>query len=174
MIYLDSAASSAPLDFSAETINRSFPGYINPSASYKSALAMRQYIHEVRKLCADALGAERTQVFFTSGATESNNVLIHGLRPEHKKKNVIVSSPAEHASVYEPLRDKNVRWLPPSQKGYYTWEDIEPHLSSDVYLLILIHVNNETGMTNDIAGIGTRLKKNTRIYIFIQTVRSHF
>ncbi|MCH2104254.1 MAG: aminotransferase class V-fold PLP-dependent enzyme [Planctomycetes bacterium] len=103
------------------------------------------------------VGAERDEVLFTSGATESNNIAILGLFEEGERsgRKHIISSPLEHKAVLEPLealesRGFEVELLAADDRGWTDPEALQSALRPDTLLVSLMHVNNETGIRQPI------------------------
>lgn len=93
MIYLDNAATTSITPLVWKTIEPYLKtNFSNPSAIYSSGRQVRQAIEKARKQVADAIGASPLQIFFTSGATESNNIVCRQF--DH-----VICSNIEHASV---------------------------------------------------------------------------
>ena len=110
-------------------------------------------VENARRQVADLLGAKPEEVFFTSGATESNNIAILGLQAHAEKtgRKHIISTTVEHKAVLEPLaRMKNlgfdVELAPVTRGGYVEPESIERLLRPDTLLVSVMHANNETGV----------------------------
>jgi cysteine desulfurase len=113
---------------------------------------------------AKAVGADREEVIFTSGATESNNLAILGLAAfgENSGRRHIISTQLEHKAVLEPLdmlrqRGFEVTLLPPESGGYVDPDCVQRALRADTLLVSAMQVNNETGVTQPITDICTRL-----------------
>jgi len=121
-------------------------------------------IQNARDQVANAVGADREEVIFTSGATESNNLAILGLAAfgENSGKRHIISTEIEHKAVLEPLtflrqRGFEVTLLPPEQGGYVDPDRLMGALRSDTLLVSVMQVNNETGIIQPITEICNRL-----------------
>mgnify|MGYP002621407765 CR=1 FL=1 len=109
------------------------------------------------------------KVIFTSGGTESNNMafrLVDGSRPLCMN---IITSATEHKSVLEPAkatRNSKLRLLRPGRKGYISADDIKPEEIPAFTLVSLMHMNNETGMINEVYKIGDRLRQFSDLDVF--------
>ena len=102
-IYFDNAATT---QISSEVLNKMMPylteEYFNPSSLYSRAQEVKNAIEEARKNVAEALGADSNEIYFTSGATESNNWAINLIVEQNKKNSApyhIITSKIEHPSV---------------------------------------------------------------------------
>lgn len=151
-IYLDNAATT-PLDpqvIDAMTeAMREVHG--NPSSIHADGRKARTYIEEARKTVAHAIGASLGEVFFTSGGTESSNMVLKGAVRDLGIKQII-SSPIEHHCVLhsvERLQKEGVRvdFLTLSPTGQISLKELEQLLSeaTEPVLVSLMHANNEVG-----------------------------
>ncbi len=157
MIYLDNAATTAACDSAISALGKyAGEAFFNPSAGYAPALEVRSALDKAAEEFADLLGAEKSEIIFTSCATESNNYAFEcGIK--NKKGNVVVSA-GEHASVYESAmrlksRGVDVRFAPLSEKGNVTEEGLKTVVDKNTAFVSLIHVSNETGVINDISSL---------------------
>jgi cysteine desulfurase len=101
-IYFDYAAAT-PLD--SEVLSAMKPyfseKFYNPSATYLSSKAIRQDLSMAREVVAGWLGSRPSEVYFTAGATEANNLAIAGIMAQYPKGEVLVSA-IEHDSIVAP------------------------------------------------------------------------
>jgi cysteine desulfurase len=113
----------------------------------------REAVESARDRVAAVVSASRGDVFFTSGATESNNLAILGLY-EHGRatgRTHIVTTRIEHHAVIEPVtelerRGFTVTWLDPEPGGWVKPEAVADALRSETLLVSVMHANNETGV----------------------------
>ena len=100
MIYLDYNATTPVLP---EVLEAMMPYFTtewgNPSSTYKFGYKIKTAIERAREQVADLIGADPTEIIFTSCATESNNAAIHAALKANPDKRHIVTSPVEHSSV---------------------------------------------------------------------------
>lgn len=114
-------------------------------------------VHHARDQIGRVVNVKRHEVYFTSGATESNNLAILGLA-EHGRntgKMHIVSSAIEHKAVLEPLQRLQsmgfeVSLIEPQRDGCVSSQKMIDSIRTDTLLVSLMHVNNETGMIQPI------------------------
>ena len=144
-IYLDHAAAT-PVDELVVAAMQPFltDQFYNPSAIYLAAKAARHSLEDARHGVAMALGARSGEIVFTAGATEANNIAIHGVMRQHKGAKVLVSS-IEHLAVLEPAKLYNCTVLPCSEKGVISVDDVRSALADDVALVSVMYANNEIG-----------------------------
>ena len=163
LIYFDSAGSYPILPEALDAITsalQDYPG--NPSATHLAGESAAEHCESVRENLAEAIGANPSEVVFTSGATESNNLALKGhfSRPESRSKRHLVVSALEHkcilaiADYLERCEGVDVSLVMPDQHGVITSEAVAKHLRPDTSLVSIMHVNNELGTVNPLANIG--------------------
>jgi cysteine desulfurase len=134
--------------------------YGNPSAVYRRGRIVRQAIEAAREQVAQLVGAHESQVIFTSGGTEANNLALKGL-PEVRG---IAVSAVEHASVLEPARSLRqhceVCEILVDSMGLVSQEAYQGLLGamSKPMLVSVMLANNETGVIQDVAALVVWLK----------------
>jgi cysteine desulfurase len=132
------------------------------SRTHGFGVRAKQGVQNARDKIAEMVAASREDVIFTSGATESNNLAILGLRKygEQNAKKHIVSTQIEHKAVLEPLAALSgfeVSLVPPTKGGWVDPDAIKDAVRDDTLLVSVMHVNNETGIIQPIAEIAERL-----------------
>jgi cysteine desulfurase len=162
--YLDNAAST-PVDPAVIAQMQQCLGedgwFANPSATaHEAGRAAAQRVQRARAQVARLIGALPEQIIFTSGATEADNLAVLGtaraLAPERRH---VISARTEHKAVLDCVRQLtregfSVTWLQPDADGRVGARDVAAALRPDTALVSLMHVNNETGVIQDIQGIG--------------------
>lgn len=117
-------------------------------------------IDEARINVAKLIGANPKEIIWTSGATEADNLAIKGAAHFYKKKGRhIVTCKTEHKAVLDTCRQLEregfeVTYLDPEDDGLIDLKKLESALRDDTILVSIMHVNNETGVIQDIAAIG--------------------
>lgn len=137
MIYLDNAASSLIHPLIKENLQKIYELYYNGSSSHKMGLKSREVIEELREKIANYLRVKKSEIFFTSGASESNNWVINYLLD--KNINIYMGN-SEHPSVNVTI--KNLK----KDINYISKNDLT--LLKDDSFLIMMDINNETGIKN--------------------------
>ena len=162
-VYLDFAATT-PIDSRVADAMHSClsPGgaFANPASIHIAGRVSAALVEQARQRLADLLGAAPHCLIWTSGATESDNLAIAGaagLRA-HRGKHVI-TMPTEHKAVTETFRHLeksgyDVTWLKPDAEGLLAIDELEAQLREDTQLVSVMHVNNETGVIQDVRRIG--------------------
>ena len=162
-VYLD-FNSSAPidtrvLDYMIEVYRTSYGNA--DSRTHTFGESARQVVESARKQVASILAIKSDEVFFTSGATESNNIAIQGLRDYavQSGKRHIITSTIEHKAVLETVKHLEkegfeVTWINPETDGRIPSQKIKSAVRDDTLLVSLMHVNNETGIIQPVQEIG--------------------
>jgi cysteine desulfurase len=148
--------------------------YSNPSSEDSFGLKVSSIITENRINIAKFINAESSEIFFTSGATESINIAIKGAA--RKKKLTIALSPIEHSAVIKTCKylEKNghtIKYLNIDNKGNIDYQYLEELMRNGIDLLCLMHVNNEIGIIYDLDRIGDLCKSNKTIF-FVDAAQS--
>lgn len=161
-IYLDNAATTAVSDNVLEAMMPWLKeGYGNASSVYslgrKSAIAL----NKARAQCAEILGCDSRDIFFTSGGTESDNQAIFSAAENAlaKGKTHIITSVFEHHAVLEPLkvlekRGFTVTRLPVYDNGIVRVSDLEAAITENTGFVTIMAANNEIGTVQPISEIG--------------------
>jgi cysteine desulfurase len=162
--YLDNAAST-PVDPAVIAQMQECLGedgwFANPSATaHEAGRAAAQRIERARAQVARLIGASPEQIIFTSGATEADNLAVLGTaRALAPGRRHVISARTEHKAVLDSVRQLrregfSVTWLQPDADGRVSARAVAAALRPDTALVSLMHVNNETGVIQDIQGIG--------------------
>ena len=180
MIYLDNAATTPVNPQVAQVIFESMQNsFANPSSLYSAGATSEIEMNKARGFIAGCIGAKDKELYFTSCASESNNIAIYGLALARKnwgKK--IITTGYEHPAVrqpYENLAEMGFETvlIDPDKNGIVDENAIVDAVDSKTCLVTLIHVNNETGAKLDIERLANRIKeKNPRCAIHIDAVQS--
>lgn len=160
VIYADHAATTAVSPAVLQAMLPYFSRqYGNPSSIYSVGRQARQAIEEARIAVADALGARREEIFFTSGGSESDNWAIRGVahaligRGRH-----LITTQIEHHAVLHTMRalEKEgfpVTYLPVSADGIVRPADLENAIRPDTTLVSVMYANNEIGTVQPIPAL---------------------
>lgn len=152
MVYLDNAATTKPtknvLDSVVNYLTNEFG---NPSSLHKLGLSSQKLIDKSRSIIAKSLKCESSNIYFTSGATESNNIALFGAAEMYgKRKKRIISTSIEHASVNTVLKKLETMGyeivkIHPNSNGIIDVNDIIEKIDENTFLISMMAVNNETG-----------------------------
>ncbi len=160
MIYLDYNATT-PID---ESVGEAMSPFIhgnfgNPSSSHEYGIIAKKAIEAARGQVAALLGAKPEEIVFTSGGSESNNMVIKGVAYSNRRKgNHVITSQIEHPAVLNPCRflEKNgyeVTYLPVDRYGAVDPSEVEKAITGKTILVTIMHANNETGTIQPVSAI---------------------
>lgn len=141
------------------------------SRTHEYGARAKQAVQKARDQVAAVVGAKRDEVIFTSGATESNNLAILGLRAagiEQGKRHIITTT-IEHKAVLEPCtvlaKDGfEITYLPVGSSGVVDSEELSKALRPDTLLVSVMQVNNETGVRQPLDEIADILKGHSAYF----------
>ena len=172
MIYLDNAASTRVREEVLETVNDILLNdYANPDAAHEFGLQAAKRIKKSRQIIADALSVSTKEVYFTSGGSEGNNIIIQGIingNPRQGKH--LITTKIEHPSVFEIFKEYErngfeVTYLNVDSDGRVKLDELTDSIRDDTVLISVIAVNSETGVIQDLEKIGNIIKqKNKNVY----------
>ncbi|PSQ77976.1 MAG: cysteine desulfurase NifS, partial [Bacteroidetes bacterium QH_7_62_13] len=161
-VYLDHAATT-PL--APEVLDEMKPylteHYGNASSVHQLGRQARVTVEEARERVAACLGAEPSEIVFTSGGTEADNLAVKGVlsgASDDGEPAELITSAAEHEAVLRPaerLKENGhpVQILTPKAHGAVTPEQVDAAISDRTVLVSLMHANNETGVRTDVAAV---------------------
>ncbi|MGB5345756.1 MAG: cysteine desulfurase family protein, partial [Woeseia sp.] len=172
-IYLDHAATTplAPEVVDAMTACLQEPlRFANPSSVHIAGRAAAALEQESRAQVAALIGADPQSLLWTSGATEADNLAVLGAARfrAHRGRHLITVR-TEHKAVVDPFRALEqqgfeVSWLTPGADGRLALDALRSALRPDTQLVSVMHVNNETGVVQDVATIGALCREHDVLY----------
>jgi len=179
MIYFDNSATTKPykevLD-SFVTVSSEYFG--NPSSLHRIGGQAEKLLSQARDQLAKLLKVKPSEIYFTSGGTESNNMAIKGaaLTNRNKGRHIITSS-VEHASVMAVMEQLtgegfDITYLPVDQDGRVSVTEVEKAIRKETILVSIMQVNNEVGTIQPISEIGEMLKKYPTILFHVDSVQA--
>ena len=149
----------------------------NPhSDSHSHGWISNKFIDLSRSKIAKVINANKEEIFFTSGATESNNLVIKGLAFSQKKKNHIITCVIEHKCILESCKfleaiGYKITYLKVNKFGELNLNDLKKKINRKTFLISIMHVNNEIGTIHPIKKIGEICKKK-RIFFHTDASQS--
>ncbi|HPN54477.1 MAG TPA: cysteine desulfurase family protein [Candidatus Moranbacteria bacterium] len=172
-IYLDHAATT-PLE--PKVLKTMLPYFSekfgNPMSVHSFGQEAVEAVDNARARIADFFGASPSEIIFTSGATESNNLTINGIirayysvAHKNNERPHIITTKLEHHCVLnacktvEKDRWAQVSYIAPDKEGIISIQDIEKNIQPNTILVSVMYVNNEIGTVQPIEEIGKMLKK---------------
>lgn len=132
----------------------------NPSALHWAGKPVKEYIHKSRKQIADLIACSPSEIVFTSGGSEANNLALKGyfLKNQLKGKHIITSV-IEHPAIINPCKaleklGAEVTYVGVDQYGRVSTDEIKKAIRKDTLLITIMHSNNEVGTIQPINEIG--------------------
>lgn len=161
-IYLDNAATTS---LKSEVLEEMMPilkeNYGNPSSIYTIGRNARKEVEKSRQTVAEILDANPSEIFFTSGGTESDNWAIRGVAFAQfiKGKNHIITSKIEHHAVLHTVKELEkegfeATYLDVDKNGFVNPEDVKAAITEKTALVTVMYANNEIGTIQKISEIG--------------------
>ncbi len=151
--------------------------YGNASSVHSVGQFARAGLEQSREKLARLLGCRPDELYFTSGATESNNIALKGVADAlaHKGRHIITTK-TEHQAVLEPCKylerqDYEVTYLDVDAKGYVDAEQLRAAIRNDTILVSILFANNETGTVMDIARLA-RVAHERNVYFHTDAVQT--
>lgn len=162
-IYLDYAATTPVDPRVAEAMIeclRPEGAHGNPSSGHAFGHRARALVEKARQQVAASIGARPECIVWTSGATESDNLATLGVARFHADRGRhLITARTEHKAVVDAFKQLEregfeVTWLKPGTDGIVQPEQVREALRADTQLVSLMHVNNETGVIQDVGAVG--------------------
>ena len=170
IIYLDNSATTPVFkEVSAEIKKYLTAEYGNPSSEHELGEKAKLALNESRKKLASEIGAKPSEIVFTSGGTESNNLAIFGVSKANPQKKKIIISCIEHSSIRKPALElkkhgHEIIEINVNKEGLLNLEELEKNIDEKTLLVSIIHCNNEIGVLQDLKKIGEICKKKNVLF----------
>lgn len=179
-IYLDNAATTPVIPEVMEQVVKCLKeDFGNPSSLHRLGVNSEKILKEQRRIIAGLLKVDESDIIFTSGGTESNNLAIFGtVRAKKRYGNHLITTAIEHPSilnVFDHLKDEgwSVTYLPVDKHGVICLEELEKALTEETILVSVMHVNNEIGSIQPVESIKRLISKKAPQALFhIDAVQS--
>lgn len=176
-VYFDNSSTTK---MSEEVINEVVFGmknfYGNPSSLHNLGLKSEKKLKECRELLAKSINAKENEIYFNSGGSEGNNSVLKGIL---KTGSHFITTPFEHASILniiKKLEDNNVKitFLKIDKEGKVDLDHLRESITKDTTLVSIMHVNNETGVIQDLEAIGSIVReKSSRAKFHVDAVQGY-
>ena len=181
MTYLDNSATTKPAKEVADKIYEMLTdNFGNPSSFHKIGLDANLAVRNAREIIAKSLSAESDEIFFTSGATEANNLAVFSaVQANRRKGNKIITTAIEHESVMQSIDELekqgfDVVRLMPDAFGNITKEQIYDAVDSSTILVSMMYINNEVGSVLPVEHIRKAVKRaNAPALVHIDCVQAY-
>ncbi|RIW35731.1 cysteine desulfurase [Bacillus salacetis] len=178
MIYFDNSATTKPYKEVLDTFLKVQEDYFaNPSSIHALGGRVENLISKSRKQVAGLLGIKETEVFFTSGGTESNNLALKGaaLQYRHRGRHIITTR-IEHPSIIETCEQLKalgfeITYLPVDSEGRVKLKDVKDAIKDETILVSIMHVNNEVGTIQPVQEIGKALKPYSKVIFHVDHIQ---
>ena len=161
IVYLDNAATTKMSNKVIAEMTKSFSeNYGNPSSVHTLGQRAKSAVERARHIIAQNLKVETTEIVFTSGGAEGNNLVIRGFLKANKDKGKhIITSKIEHSTIlktFEQLENEGyeISYISVDENGAVDIEELKQELREDTALVSIMFVNNETGVIQPIKEIG--------------------
>ena len=175
MIYFDNAATTPMTDNVLDILikcSKEFFG--NPSTHYSVGIKAKRLMEQSRKDIAKCINCDAESIVFTSGGTESNNIVLQGLLNCAPKNAEIIVSDLEHSSVLNVVNSYSnlkIIHLKPSKNGTINVDSLKRILNENTYLIAIQFVNNELGTIQPIKEISEAIS-GKNIYFHVDAVQA--
>ena len=176
-IYMDYAAAT-PIDPAVLKVMQPYfsEQFYNPSAVYLAGSQVRKDLERARAEVAQWFGARPNEVVFTAGATEANNLAIHGVMQQFPKANMVVGV-IEHDSVLAPAEVYDHKLLPVTEQGIIDTTNLNELIDDNTVLVSVQYANNEVGTIQPIKEVAAlvkavraqRAKKGNALPLYVHT-----
>lgn len=170
-IYLDHAATTPMHPQVVEKFTEAMTTvYGNPSSIHQAGREARKWLDNARKTLAESIGANPTELIFTSGGTEANNTALFGAaKMMAKKGNHIITTNIEHHAVLNTCAQLEnegfqVTYLEVDENGRIHAEQVKEALTDETILVSIMYGNNEVGTVQPIQEIGEIVKDHQALF----------
>lgn len=176
-IYLDNAATSPVLpEVAREVLQVMTKDYGNASSLHRKGQKARDIVEGAREKIAKFIGCKPSEIIFTSGGTESNNLALRGLAKSNPEKRHIITSVIEHPSILETCKDLEkegyiVDYIKVNKEGIVDLRELKEKINDKTLVVSVMHVNNEIGTIQPIEEIG-QICKEKNVYFHTDAVQS--
>lgn len=179
--YLDNSATTRCTEGVRDVVVRTMmEDFGNPSSKHMKGVEAERYLRDARETIARTLKVSEKEIFFTSGATESNNWALIGAAMANRRAGMhLITTAVEHAAVLMPMQfleeqGFRVTYLPVDGSGRIRLEDLENAICDDTILVSIMYVNNEIGAVMPIAEAGRIIKaRNPGILFHVDAVQAY-
>lgn len=150
--------------------------YANPSSKHDKGKEIKSKIESSREKIASFIGAKSKEIVFTSGGTESNNLVLIGLAKANPEKRHIITSKIEHPSILESCKELEhegykIDYVNVDKEGIVVIGEIINKIRDDTLVVSIMHVNNDIGTIQPIEEIG-KICKDKKVYFHSDMVQS--
>lgn len=177
-VYLDNGATTAVSKNAVEKMNEMYLDlYGNPSSMHKMGVESELLIKKSKKILSKLIKCNDSEIYFTSGGTEANNLAILGyLKHGNCRGKHIITTTVEHPSVlnvYKNLEENGyeVTYLNVDDEGRINLNELEQGLTKNTVLVSIIYVNNEIGTIQDLIKISSIIKSKSNAAFHVDGIQ---
>ncbi len=177
--YLDNSSTTRPYDSVTDKMAEIMKiQYGNPSSLHRLGIEAEKTVKTAQEQIASTLKVSPSEIYFTSGGTESDNLAIMGVCQSARGRHII-STPLEHPAVMNTLaflgkHGWKIDFIPVGHDGVVNLPAFEDLIRSDTVLVTAMLVNNEIGSVQPIAKMAAALKrKNPKAYFHVDAVQGY-
>lgn len=169
-IYFDNAATTKTDPKVVDAMTPYFSEkFGNPSSQHFIGQEAKQAIEKARKVIATSINAKTYEIIFTSGGTESNNLVLKGLFYNNPEKNHIITTKIEHDCILKTCewlekRGAKITYLDVNSEGFIDLEQLKNSITGKTSVVSIIHGNNEIGTIQDLEAIGKICKEKNILF----------
>ncbi len=179
--YLDNSATTRVFPETAELMmNIMTEDYGNPSSMHHKGVVAESHVRDAKEKIAKTLRCKASEILFTSGGTESDNLaLIGGARAYQRQGKHLITTKIEHPAILETMKyleseGFEVTYLPVDREGRVQLSDLEAAIRPDTILVSVMLVNNEIGALEPFEEIGACIKKcNPKCLFHVDAVQGY-
>lgn len=177
MIYLDYSATTPTDKEVLDTFIKASAYIGNPNSLHKLGLEAKKLIDASTKQISQILKVNSTEIIYTSGSSESNNLAIKGIEIYKHRGKHIITTELEHSSIYGPLnylseKGYEIDFVKLDKNGLVDLKHLESLIRNDTILVTIASVNSETGIKQPIEKIGELLKKYPKCIFHVDMTQS--
>lgn len=180
MIYLDYSATTPTSKEVLDSFNKASLDYIgNPNSLHTLGVKANELINKATEQIAKLLNVKPSEIIYTSGASESNNMAIKGICEKYSNRGKhIITTHYEHSSIYGPLgylQDKGyeVDFVTENSDGTVNLENLKSLIREDTILVSVCAINSEIGIKQPINEIGKIIKeKNSKCFYHVDATQA--
>ena len=179
MIYLDYSATTPVLDEVLDSFVKVNKNYIgNPNSLHKLGIESKHLLDQATIQITNILGVKPSELIYTSGASESNNLAIKGIVNKYPNRGKqIITTNLEHSSILEPLKKLEnigykISYVNLNSDGTVNLEHLKELLKEDTVLVTIASVSSEVGIRQPIEEIGKILKDYPKCFFHTDITQS--
>ena len=179
MIYLDYSATTPVNEEVINTYSRVCREFIgNPNSLHKLGIEAKKIIDASTMQIANILGVKQSEIIYTSGASEANNLAIKGVTSKYKNRGKhIITTELEHSSIIAPLNylqeeGYDIDFVKLDDNGLVDLDDLENLIRDDTVLVSIASVNSEVGIMQDMNKISEVVRRHKKVLLHSDVTQS--